>query len=82
MTFGKARSLTSVVEQIRSYGEKIQEIERSLAYKIQMEVTRQQEIATAQQKRSELENDLNLITREFGYGKKRYQRLFSFDKTE
>lgn len=63
--------MTTVVEEIRSHEEKIQDMERSLAHRIQMEVTRDQEIAVAQQQKSKLENDLELITREFGDGKKR-----------
>ncbi|XP_046478425.1 structural maintenance of chromosomes protein 5 isoform X1 [Neodiprion pinetum] len=62
----KARNLRNMVDQLLSYEEKIQERDKSLAAQIHAEVTRDQEIANAQQMKSKLENDLELITNEFG----------------
>lgn len=65
-TVAKAQNLSNMVEIISTHDENVKEMEKSLARKIQAEVTRDQEIATAQQQKSKLENDLQRITEEFG----------------
>ncbi|XP_012264932.2 structural maintenance of chromosomes protein 5 [Athalia rosae] len=65
-TQAEARTLRKIVESIGGYEEKIREIQRTHTQKIQAEATYEQEIAAAQQQKSKLENDLEIIMREFG----------------
>lgn len=62
--------MNNLVEELSSHEESIREEERTLEHKLQKEITRDQEIATAQQQKSKLENDLERLNKEFGDGEK------------